>query len=81
MARVVEIMLLLAPIAGFLAWRLLFPERDLPRGAIVAMSAALIVAAAMLIWVHEHDAEPPDHAYIPAHIENGRVVPAGEAPR
>ena len=81
MARLVEILLLLAPIAAFFAWRLLFPDRDLSRGTVAAMVGGLLLMIGALIWVHERDAEPPHSAYLPARIENGRIVPAGEAAR
>ena len=38
-------------------------------------SAALLLMLGSFIVLAHWDAEPPGSAYVPAHIENGRLVP------
>jgi len=79
--RLVEIALFLAPFAIFAAWRLMIPLA-VPSSRIVAASAALVaLLLGALLWFHQEGALPPGAAYVPATLQDGRVVPAHGAPR
>ena len=80
MIRFAELFLLFAPLAAFVAWRILAPGRTVPVGAIVGAGVVLAMLAAALIWLRVRDAAPPDAVYIPRHIENGRIVPEQRVP-
>ena len=80
MIRVVELMLLLAPLAAFIAWRIWAPGKAIPSSAMIGVGAALVLATALLVWLRFEDASPPDAVYIPSHIENGLVVPDRRGP-
>ena len=79
--RFVEIALFLAPFVVFAAWRMATPVgRPSPRA--VATSAALLALLfAALLWLHQKGAVPPNAAYVPATLQDGRIVPAHGAPR
>ncbi|CCD99292.1 DUF6111 family protein [Bradyrhizobium sp. STM 3809] len=40
--------------------------------------AALVLVIASLVLVAEFSGAPPHSTYVPAHIENGRLVPGAE---
>ncbi|MGJ5179914.1 DUF6111 family protein [Bradyrhizobium oligotrophicum] len=42
------------------------------------MVAALVLVIASLVLVAEFSGAPPHSTYVPAHIENGRLVPGVE---
>lgn len=74
MLRLVEIALLLTPLAGFVAWRWLVPEGPSPR--VLALWAGVLLALAVsLFWLSGEDTLPPGAVYVPPQIENGAVVP------
>ncbi len=75
MLRIAEIILLLAPLAAFIGWRVFMPGRKLSYGVIAAAAAALALMALVLVWLRTQDAAPPDAIYIPQHMENGQIVP------
>jgi len=75
MIRLAEIVLLLAPLAAFVGWRVLAPGRSVPVGALVGAGVVLALLAAALVWERQRESVPPDAVYIPRHIENGRIVP------
>jgi Family of unknown function (DUF6111) len=74
MLRLVELALFLAPIALFAAWRFLAMESG-PSPRVVVVAACLLVAlAGMLIWLSREHAMPPGSEYVPAQLQDGRVV-------
>lgn len=79
--RFVEIALFLAPFVIFAAWRLTAPLAD-PSPRLIAASAALLVLLlASLLWLHREGAVPTGDVYVPARLQDGRIVPAhGAAP-
>jgi hypothetical protein len=80
--RFVEIALFLAPFVVFAAWRMTTPLNVAPSPRFIAASAALLVLlVAALLWFHREGALPTGTAYVPAKLEDGRVVPAHGAPR
>ena len=75
MIRLAEVVLLLVPLAAFIAWRVLAPGKVPSVGLIVGAGAVLAILAGGLVWLRFEDASPPDAVYIPRHIENGVIVP------
>ena len=80
MMQFLELLLLFAPLAAFIAWRVLAPGKVPSAGMIVSMGAALAILAGSLVWLRFQDAAPRGSIYIPAHIENGRIVPERHTP-
>ena len=74
MIRFVELLLLFAPLAAFVAWRVWAPGHVPSVGMILAMGAVLAILAGGMVWLRFHDAEPRDSIYVPSRIENGRIV-------
>ncbi|MBO0711759.1 MAG: hypothetical protein J2P47_10830 [Acetobacteraceae bacterium] len=73
--RLLEVALFLVPFLAFCAWWLLATGRG-PSPTVVALAAvALLLLATALIWFGQHQTLAPGEAYIPAHIEDGRIVP------
>jgi peptidoglycan/LPS O-acetylase OafA/YrhL len=79
--RLIELVLLLAPFALFLAWRLTLPVRGPSLQQIVLIAAAIVVMAGALVLLQHEEAKPPTAAYIPSHVQDGRIIPSTEAPR
>lgn len=74
--RFVEIALFLAPFIVFAAWRLTTPLAG-PSPRLLAVSAALLVVLlGTLLWLHREGAVPTGEVYIPARLQDGRIVPA-----
>lgn len=80
MIRLAELLLLLAPIAAVVGWRVLAPGQVPSVGMIASAAAVLAIMAGTLFWLRVHDAAPPDAIYVPRHIENGRIVPEPRVP-
>jgi hypothetical protein len=75
MLRFVEIALFLAPIGLFVLWRVLSPASG-PSPRMLAVSAAVLVALfAALLWFQREGGLPSDSTYVPAHLEDGRIIP------
>ena len=81
MLRLVEILMIAAPIGFFLAWRLLAPSRELTRAMVGAAVLLVLVLAGSLLWLRWEAAEPADAAYVPSRLRDGRVLPPDAAPR
>lgn len=81
MLRLVEVALFLAPFAIVAIWRLLLPAQGPSLRLIAVLCAVAAMLAGTLLWFRAEDAEAPVAAYVPAHIQDGRVLPSGEAPR
>jgi hypothetical protein len=80
--RFLEIALFLAPFVVFTLWRITAPVSGGPSLGVVVASAALVaVLLAALLWFHREGAVPPDTAYVPPTLQDGRIVPAHGAPR
>jgi hypothetical protein len=74
--RFAEIALLVLPFVVFVAWRLLAPTAaGPPKVLVIAVAATVVAMAALLLLLWYEEAEPPDAGYVPARLENGRVVP------
>ncbi len=75
--RFVEIVLFVAPFVVFAAWRMTATAGGAPSPRVIAASAALLVVLlAALLWFHREGALPPGSSYVPARLEDGRIVPA-----
>jgi hypothetical protein len=74
--RFAEIALLVLPFVVFVAWRLLAPATaGPPRVLVIAVTVAVVAMAGLLLVLWYEEAEPPGVGYVPARLENGRVVP------
>ena len=81
MLRLVEFALFLTPFALFIIWRAVGKRSGPPPlGLVVGAGCVLLALAGALVWLSEDRALPPDAAYAPARLENGRIV-AGHAAR
>jgi hypothetical protein len=79
MLRLVEIALFLAPFALVLAWWLA-GARASPRVLAIAC-VALLVLGGFVVWFGLDRSLPRDARYVPARIEDGRIVSGHAAPR
>jgi hypothetical protein len=79
--RYLEISLFLAPLVLFAVWRLASPGRGPSPRVIVASAVMVALLLAALLWLHREGSLPSDSAYVPARLEDGRIVPAHGAPR
>jgi len=80
MIRFLEVALFLAPLALFVAWRVLLPDRELTPRTIAALAAVLVVMFALLYWFRMEDAAPAGTTYVPQALQDGRIVPPRAVP-
>jgi hypothetical protein len=73
--RFAEIGLLVLPVAVFVAWRLLAPTAGPPKTLVIAITAAVSLMAVLLIVLWYEEAAPPNATYVPAQLQNGRIIP------
>lgn len=88
MARFVllDVLLFLAPFAAYALW-LLASRRTVRNAddwtlkiiAILALAGAVLTVIVLVVFVHL-DTSPPGGVYVPAHIENGVIVPGQIVP-
>ena len=78
--RFAEIALLAVPFVVFVAWRLLAPTAGPPRVLVIAVSATVVVMAGLLLGFWYEEAEPPGTGYVPAQLQDGRIVPGRVVP-
>lgn len=78
--RFAEIALLALPFVVFVAWRLLAPVAGPPRTLVIAVAATVVIMAGLLLGFWYEQAEPPGTGYVPAQLEDGRVVPQRSVP-
>ena len=80
MLRLVELALFLAPFAVFAVWRLV--AVDGPSTRLLLAAACLLAAlAGVLIWLSQDEALPPGSTYVPARLQDGKVVAGHGAPQ
>ena len=80
MLRFVELVLFLSPFLLFAVWRAT-AYAGLPSPRLIAASFALLMLLlAALLWFQREGALPSGSTYVPAHLEDGRVVPGHGAP-
>jgi NhaP-type Na+/H+ or K+/H+ antiporter len=80
MLRLSEILLLVAPFAAVIAWRVFLPHVP-TRRLLIAFAALVAVLGGSLVWMSQDDTLTPNQAYVPAHAEDGVIVPARGVPR
>lgn len=88
MARFVafDAVLFLLPFAAYALW-LIITRRTLRNAddwtvkviAYLALAGAILTVVALVVFVHL-DTAPPGGTYVPAHIENGVIVPSQIVP-
>jgi hypothetical protein len=74
MPRIIEIVLFLAPLVSFVAWRALFPSPQPPAWLMYGLSGFVVLLVVALLWVWHLDAEDANERYVPDELQNGRVV-------
>jgi hypothetical protein len=78
--RFAEIALLAVPFVVFVAWRLMAPAAGPPKVLVLAITATVAVMAALLLGFWYEEAETPGTGYVPAHLQDGRIVPGRTVP-
>lgn len=73
--RLLEVGLFLVPFVAFGAWWLLATGRGPSPATVLITALGLLFVAGLLIWFGEHATLGPGQDYVPAHIEDGRIVP------
>lgn len=83
MIRLAELMVFLAPLGAYLLYRRTIARGETApsRQVLTGIAAGLLVFGAVLSWFGVHERLPPDARYVPARIENGRIVPGHADPR
>jgi hypothetical protein len=81
MLRLLEVVLFLSPFLAFALWRLAAPATPPSPRLVAATASALLVIAIALYWFSREDVLPPDAAYAPAELRDGRLVPSHPVPR
>lgn len=84
------VLLFLLPAAAYVLWLRRHPGEELPLNVIVPALAGLALAVGALAWYGLSGAAERGTAYVPARLENGRIVrgharpetppPSAEAP-
>lgn len=81
MTRLIEIVLFLTPFIGFAAWRFIAPGDRLPGWIVISAASTVMLILVLLLIVRGLYAGDGNRAYIPAHMQDGRVVPGQAAPK
>jgi hypothetical protein len=79
MLRLAEFALLLAPLAAFIAWRLLDASGGPSNFVLVSAAVAVCLIAAALFWLVDSEGLRRGTAYVPATLQDGRIVPGHAA--
>jgi hypothetical protein len=75
--RFAEIAMLATPFLVFVAWRFLVPTAGAPpRVLVIAVTGAAAAMMVLLLVLWYEEAAPPGALYVPAQLENGRIVPS-----
>jgi hypothetical protein len=75
--RAVELSIFLTPVLVYFLWRRFAESGRLapPRYALIALLAALVLAGAGLAWTGLKERHAEGSRYVPASMQDGRVVP------
>jgi len=76
--RWAELALFVAPFVLYAAWRIAAARAE-PRIAWSVAGAVAVLAAGTVIWGITRSLGPGQH-YVPAHLEDGRIVPGHGVP-
>ena len=79
--RFVELALFVAPFVFFAAWRLVGGGGGPSRKLVVMATCIVVALAGALYWFRREEAIAPGMRYVPAQLEDGRVVPGHAEPR
>jgi hypothetical protein len=79
MLRLAEFALLLAPLAAFIAWRLLDASGGPSNFLLFSAAAAVCVIAGVLFWLAYTEGLRRGVEYVPATLQDGRIVPGHAA--
>ena len=79
MSRIIEILLFLAPFAAFLAWRFIAPTQTVPGWLVAVVTIMVMGLLGSLLWMREQDASDGKQRYVPATLQDGRIVPGRAA--
>jgi 4-amino-4-deoxy-L-arabinose transferase-like glycosyltransferase len=74
MPRIIEIVLFLAPLLTFVAWRVLFPSPTPPPALMYGLIGFVVCLLVSLIWIRQVDVNDRNHPYHPDELHDGRVV-------
>jgi hypothetical protein len=64
---------------AFAAWRFLLANVVPPVTLVAATGIVVAGLLGALLWLHHTDAENAGRAYVPARIEDGRIIPGHAA--
>jgi hypothetical protein len=78
--RFAEIALLALPFVVFVAWRVLAPAAGPPKVLVVAVTATVVAMAGLVLGLWYEEAEPPGAGYVPAQLQDGRILPDRAVP-
>ncbi|WP_043339328.1 hypothetical protein [Belnapia moabensis] len=82
MFYLVELLLFLAPLGGFMLWRRLNPGQAVPTGLVWALAIAIFCGIAGAVWYGLSVSIAPGTVYVPAQLgPDGQVVPHRVEPR
>ncbi len=68
--------MLALPFVVFLAWRLMAPAAGPPRVLVIAVTGTAAAMTVLLLVLWYEEAAPPGAKYVPAQLENGRILPS-----
>ncbi len=71
----------MTPFAAFIAWRLSVGIGGPPISLLIGFACALALLAGLLVWMSQERVLPPGTTYVPAQLQDGRIVPGHAAPR
>ena len=81
MPYLIELFLFLAPFAAYALWRRLNPSLEPSPMAVWLALAGVGFAMAAAVWYGLSVSMEPGSVYVPAHMEDGRIVPGRAEPR
>jgi hypothetical protein len=68
------------PIVVFVAWRILAPTARASRNLVIAVVGTFVAMTAILLVLWYEQEAPPGYGYVPARLENGRIIPGRVEP-
>ncbi len=78
--RLTELFLFLTPFAAIIAWRLTAVRGGPSRSVLIGAACLLAVLAATLVWLRQDRSLPAGTVYVPAKLQDGRIVPGHGEP-
>jgi hypothetical protein len=80
MLRLSELALFLSPFILFGVWRFALAWGLPSTRVVAAVAGVLVLMVGTMMWLAADRALPPGTVYVPAHLENGRIVPGHAVP-